>query len=99
MPTLFKPSIPNEEIQALRLTRQQYIDENNRIIKALWEINRKLGKQDTEQVELLKKKESLLQEIAQQNYQLKITTISDEIKTKEIALYGHSNIGSHSPSA
>ena len=87
------------KIEELRQLARTYIDENNKLITELWDIDLKIAqiKSDENNVVLFAEKDEINNKIKLTNYEEKINNILEKIKTLEIASYGYSNIGSNSP--
>ncbi len=94
-----KTSTHSKKILQLRAEARNYRDENNQLVAKLWDINLKLEqiKDEKEKEMLIKAKSDLTSQIKNNDYDHKFTQLLEEIKTLELNLYGHSDVGGNSP--
>lgn len=103
---LFKKPYPenagaSEEarIEALRATARGYTDTHNGLVQQLWDMDQKIAqlKNGEDHSALKDEKAALVRKINEADYINKIDVLLEEIKAWEIAVHGHSDIGSNSP--
>jgi len=96
---LFKDDEAHRQIKSMRTTARDLIDKQSVLVKQLWSIERELvlPSDETVKVTLREQKEKLLQEITDKDYASIIDKLLVDIKTREIELDGHSDIGGKDP--
>lgn len=79
----------------MRKQARLYIEENKKLVRRLWEINLKLeAPSQVGKSLLIKEKADLSRQLIDANYPKKIDDLLEEIKVLELAVDGHSDIGS-----
>lgn len=94
---LFKKNTQPDDntIKQLRALARTYRDRNNELVGQIWELDRKLVENSDEK--LIAKRAEITEQLINEDVEQKLKDIINEIKTLEIALYGHSDVGGPSP--
>lgn len=85
-------------IDTLRAQARELRSKNNKLVAQIWEMDTELAKEKItaeKKAKLTKNRQELLNET--EAYRATLNGLLEEIKTLEIAVDGHSNIGSSSP--